>query len=46
MSRREAEIFATQRDIQQKSDLIFSLRKDTDTLQFELQKQKEEKVRD
>lgn len=46
ISRREAEIFASQRDVQQKSDSSFALRKDIDNLNFELQKLKEERAKD
>jgi chromosome segregation ATPase len=46
ISRREAEIFGYQRDCQSKGDHSFALRKDIDAVNFELQKQKEERCRD
>lgn len=46
ISRREAEIFGFQREVQSKSDHSFSLRKDIDGASFELQKLKEERQRD
>ena len=46
ISRREAEIFSNQREVQQKSDQGFGLRKDLDSCNFELQKLKEERSRD
>jgi regulator of replication initiation timing len=46
ISRREAEIFSSQRDVQQKSDHAYALRKEIDGLAFELQKLKEERQRD
>jgi chromosome segregation ATPase len=46
ISRREAEIFAGQRDTQQKADHAYTIRKDIDALSFELQKLKEERQRD
>lgn len=46
ISRREAEIFASQRDVQQKSDSSFALRKDIDNLTYELQQLKEERAKD
>lgn len=46
ISRKEAEIFASQRDVQAKSDCGYGLRKDIDNLTFELNKLKEERARD
>lgn len=46
ISRREAEIFSGQRDVQQKTDHAFALRKEIDSISFELQKLKEERQRD
>ena len=46
ISRREAEIFAGQRDLQQKADHAYALRKEIDGLHFECQKLKEERQRD
>lgn len=46
ISRREAEIFGFQREVQSKSDHSFALRKDIDASSFELQKLKEERQRD
>jgi len=46
ISRREAEIFSGQRDVQQKADHSYALRKEIDGLSFELQKLKEERQRD
>ena len=46
ISRREAEIFAGQRDVQQKTDHAFGIRKEIDAASFELQKNKEERQRD
>lgn len=46
ISRREAEIFSGQRDVQQKSDHAYAIRKEMDSLSFELQKLKEERQRD
>jgi len=46
IARREAEIFASQRDVQQKSDHAYQLRKDNEAAAYELQKLKEERARD
>ena len=46
ISRREAEIFATQRDVAQKSDSGHALRKEIDNASYELAKLKEERARD
>lgn len=46
ISRREADIFATQKDVAQKTDHGHSLRKDLDNATFELGKLKEERARD
>lgn len=46
ISRREAEIFGFQREVQSKGDHSFALRKDIDGASFELQKLKEERQRD
>jgi hypothetical protein len=46
IGRRESEIFAGQRDVQQKSDYSYALRKDNDALAYELQKLKDERARD
>lgn len=46
ISRREAEIFATQRDVAQKGDSGHSLRKEVDNASYELAKLKEERARD
>jgi hypothetical protein len=46
IARREAEIFASQRDVQQKSDTAYQLRKDNEAAAYELQKLKEERARD
>ena len=43
ISRREAEIFATQRDVAQKGDSGHALRKENDNASFELGKLKEER---
>ena len=43
ISRREAEIFATQRDVNQKGDSGHALRKENDNASFELSKLKEER---
>ena len=46
ISRREAEIFATQRDVAQKTDSGHVLRKEIENATFELSKLKEERARD
>jgi len=46
ISRREAEIFASQRDVAQKGDSGHALRKECDNAQYELAKLKEERQRD
>ena len=46
ISRREAEIFATQRDCAQKTDSGHALRKEIDNASYELNKLKEERARD
>lgn len=46
ISRREAEIFATQRDVAQKGDSGHALRKEIDNASYELAKLKEERARD
>ena len=46
ISRRDAEIFATQKDVAQKTDYGHGLRKDIDNATFELGKLKEERARD
>jgi chromosome segregation ATPase len=46
IARREAEIFATQRDVQQKTDTAYQIRKDNEAASYELQKLKEERARD
>lgn len=46
INRREQEIFATQRDIAQKSDSSYGLKKEIDNAHFELSKLKEERNRD
>lgn len=46
ISRREAEIFATQRDVAQKSDSGHALRKELDNASYELAKLKEERAHD
>lgn len=46
VSRREAEIFATQRDVAQKNDNGHQLRKENDNAAYELAKLKEERARD
>lgn len=46
ISRREAEIFATQRDVAQKTDSGHALRKEIDNASYELAKLKEERARD
>lgn len=46
VSRREAEIFATQRDVAQKGDNGHALRKELDNASYELAKLKEERSRD
>jgi len=46
ISRRDGEIFSTQRDVAQKTDLGHGLRKDIDNASFELGKLKDERARD
>ena len=46
ISRREAEIFASQRDVAQKADSGHALRKENDNASYELAKLKEERQRD
>lgn len=46
ISRREAEIFASQRDVAQKTDSGHALRKEIDNASYELAKLKEERARD
>ena len=46
ISRREAEIFATQRDVAQKTDSGHALRKEIDNASYELAKLKEDRARD
>ncbi len=46
INRKELEITSTQRDIAQKSDNGYQIRKDIDNLTYELNKQKEERLKD
>ena len=46
ISRRDAEIFASQRDVAQKSDAGHALRKEIENAQYELSKLKDERARD
>lgn len=46
INRKELEITSTQRDIAQKSDNGYQIRKDIDNLAYELNKQKEERLKD
>ena len=46
VSRREQECIALQRDLGQKGDTVYQLRKDADNLQYELAKLREEKAKD
>ena len=46
INRKELEITSTQRDIAQKSDNGYQIRKDIDNLNYELSKLKEEKLKD
>ena len=46
INRKELEITSTQRDIAQKSDNGYQVRKDIDNLTYELNKQKEERLKD
>lgn len=46
ISRREQECIALQRDLSQKGDTVYQLRKDADNLQYELAKLREEKAKD
>ena len=46
ISRRDAEIYASQRDVAQKTDAGQCLRKDTENASYELSKLKDERARD
>ena len=46
ISRRDAEIFATQRDVAQKTDSNHALRKEIENASYELAKLKDERARD